>query len=507
MARPLGSPGDKARPRARPRGRGPGALCLAAGLALSAAGCGSAEGPPPPPLVLEVDRPVLEADGRDRATVLARLAGDAEGVVVSFSATGGFLSSSAVIPTPAPAGGAEARVVLVADREEALLGRPDKPVTVRATVTRSAQDVESATVELSFVTPTSGAPALTIAADPPAAIADGRSEIVLRFGGRRVAAGTTASVTTSAGALSVSEVAFEDDGQGGVRAEAVLRAPDEPAEALVTVREPGGAFATLLVRFVADGEAQFDLTGTFAQFSPARIRMRAATLTPNPQCVVAPAFVKVDIVQEGEQIDATFTTCFVTLAPVRSIVGEVTNEAPPAFLGAIPQVRAAFALPDVALGATFDPPPSVVVSGAALESPTEALPTSPNDARVRDSDGDGRPGVTVINSLAGEQNVTFRNTGDTRGVVRSSNHVEGATVGDLTALPESSVLSASNGFLPKFESVPSVWEMVRVDGRHGSPNMDTNGDGDISCAEIVDARAFLFSLAVPSTPIDCAGVP
>jgi hypothetical protein len=212
-------------------------------------------------------------------------------------------------------------------------------------------------------------------------------------------------------------------------------------------------------------------------------------------------------VQAGDRIDAVYTTCFVTLAPVRSIVGEVTNEAPPAFLSAIPQVTARFTLESLALGAVFDPPRSVVVSGAELSDPeNEALPTSDTDARVRDSDDDGRPGVTVINSLAGQQNVTFRNKGDTRGVVESSNRVVGATPGDLSALPQSSVLGAGNGFIPEMQSIGSVWELVRVDGRNGAPNMDTNGDGDISCNEIVDAQAFLFSIVAPETPLDCRGV-
>jgi hypothetical protein len=149
-----------------------------------------------------------------------------------------------------------------------------------------------------------------------------------------------------------------------------------------------------------------------------------------------------------------------------------------------------------------------VVAGAELDDPLhDDLPTSEDDARVRDSDHDGRPGVTVVNSLAGEQNVTFRNVGDTKGRVESSNRVVGDEPGDLSALPESSVLGVGNAVIPDFESVPSVWEMVRVDGTNGAPDMDTNGDGEVSCQEIVDAAGFLFTLEAPSTPLDCAGVP
>lgn len=460
-------------------------------------GAGAAVGP----LSLAADRATLEANGVASLvlTAIAPSAVTGAPVVVSFSATGGLLSSSAVVPN---ANGV-ATVVLRADREEALFGRAEKPVTVRASITRSLQDVETATLDVVFVTPTTGAPSLSLTADPPAAIADGTSVVTLTIGARRLPAGTALTLVSTAGTLSSTTVTLDD----GETATATLTAPSSPADAVVTVREPGGVIATTTIAFVADGDAQFDLTGTFAQMAPARVRLRAGTLTPNPQCIVAPAFVKVDIVQTGDALEATYTTCFVTLAPVRSIVGEVTNEAPPSFVGSIPQVRAVMTLADVAIGALFDPPESVVISGAELDAPGDELPTSEDDDRVRDSDGDGRPGVTVVNSLGGEQNITFRNTGDTVGVIESSNRIVGSTEGNMVALPESSVLGAGDAFIPEMESIPSIFEMVRVDGQHGAPDMDTNGDGSVSCNEIVDAADFLFTLEAPATPLDCAGVP
>lgn len=478
-------------------------LPLAALAVLPPASCATPPAPPTP-LRLDVDRDTLEANGVDSATVTARVPAGTEGVVVRFSASGGLLSSSAM----APDAEGVARITLFADEERALLGRADKPVTVRATVSWDVNVEDSATVDVLFVAPTSGAPSLSLRAEPPAALADGASRVVLTLLARRLPAGTRVAVSTTAGALAAPEVAMVDDGQGGTVASIELTAPASPADAVVTAREPSGAQASLTVRFVADGEAQFDLSGTFAQLAPARVRMRSGTLTPNPQCVVAPTIVKVDVVQEGTHVSADYTTCFVTLAPVRSIVGEVTNTAPPAFTDAIPVIHAAVELSGVALGAAYDPPASVVVSGAELAEPeSDELPTAEDDERVRDSDGDGRPGVTVVNSLGGEQNISFRNRGDTRGVVESGNRVLGATEGDLTALPESSVLGMGNGFLPEFESVPSIFEMVRVDGRDGAPDLDTDGDGVVSCQEIVDAQAFLFTIAAPSTPLDCAGVP
>lgn len=483
--------------------RPPRSAIAAGALAVLVLACAA---PPPPPLPLSVraERSVLEANGVDSVGIVASVPAGTRGVVVSFSASGGLLSSSAALPDD----DGTATVTLTADTEEALLGRPDKPVTVRATVVWEHNVEDTATAELSFVTPTSGAPSLHLTAEPPAALADGASLVTLTLGARRLPAGTEVALTSSAGALSVDHVVMADDGAGGTGASFTLQAPAAPAEATVTAREPSGVTATAVVRFVADGEAQFDLTGTFAQYSPARIRMTAGTLTPNPQCVVAPAIIRVQMVQEGDRVVADWQTCFVTLAPVRSIVGEVTTTAPPAFTSAIPVVHAEVTLSGTALGAAFDPPPSVVVAGAELALPDDDdLPTAEDDERVRDSDGDGNPGVTVESSVGGAQNITFRNSGDTRAVVASSNRLVGEQVGDLSALPESSVLGVGNGFLPEFASVPSVVELVRVDGANGAPDLDTNGDGAVDCEEIVDAQDFIFSIEAPSTPLDCAGVP
>lgn len=48
------------------------------------------------------------------------------------------------------------------------------------------------------------------------------------------------------------------------------------------------------------------------------------------------------------------------------------------------------------IGATFAPPPAIVVLGADLAMPeTDPLPTSSDPARASDDDGDGNPGVTI----------------------------------------------------------------------------------------------------------------
>jgi hypothetical protein len=457
---------------------------------------------PPPRLTVTVERDVLTADGLDHTRVTAHYA-ELDGVVVRFTASGGLLSQSAAVPV-----GGTAAVDLTADREEDLGRVDEKVVVVRAIVELTNADVVTATVNVTFRRPAGGTPLLFVEATPPAVVADGQATVELVATARRIPTGTTLQWSTTAGTLASATSVLTEDQDGTPRARVVLRASDVPANAQVTGVEPqSGATATATVAFVPSGAPQFDLTGTWGQLALARVRLTANTLRPSPQCVLAPSIMKVTITQRDRDVTAAFETCAVTLPPVTSIAGTVTNETPPPFLAAIPRVEDSFVLDSTVLGAVFAPPGSVVVVGAQLQNPqTDALPTEPEDGRVRDDDGDGEPGVTVINSLGGEQHVVYRNTGRARGLVLSSNRITGATLGDLTAITETSVFGLGARFVPVTTGIPSVTQFARVDGINGAAQVDANGDGTISCAEIVDAQFQIFDLMAPATPLDCGGL-
>ena len=145
-----------------------------------------------------------------------------------------------------------------------------------------------------------------------------------------------------------------------------------------------------------------------------------------------------------------------------------------------------------------------MVVGANLDDPAhDALPTDANDARVVDADGDGQPGVTVNNSLGGEQHIVFRNVGTSKGRVLSSNEILGDHVGDLAAVTETSVFGIGGSFVPDTTALGSVVEVLRIDGQYGSTNADSNGDDEITCAEAIEAANNLDDLIVPDTPFDC----
>jgi hypothetical protein len=476
--------------------RAPGLVCV---IAVATALVTSCE-PPDLSLRLSADKLELVADGTDRSTIAIDLGQPAAGVVVELSASAGLLNAST-----ARLQDGHAEVQLTSDLEAALGPEGVSPIEVTATIRWSDDELEQASLTLSERAPLDGPPVLFLSADPPAADADGQSRVELSVIGRRVPADSTPAWTTSAGTL-VEQTDFVAGDDGVLRATAVLVAPEAPADALVEVRADDAA-ASVGVRYVAPGSPQFDLNGTWVQLSPARVRLRTGTLVPNPQCVVAPSLILTEVAQSGLDVDASFTTCELAFPAVTTIAGQVTTTAPPSFIAAIPVVQQSFSLSGPELGAVWQPPPSVVVGGAALSVPaTDELPSDPDDERIRDDDMDGAPGMTVLNSLGNEQNVVFRNIGQTRGRVLSSVEILGDELGDLVATTETSVLSIGALFLPEVEGLPSVVQLLRVDGRFASPDIDADGDDVITCAEAIAAQASLFELNVPATPFDCVGV-
>lgn len=74
-------------------------------------------------------------------------------------------------------------------------------------------------------------------------------------------------------------------------------------------------------------------------------------------------------------------------------------------------------------------PPYLVLNGVELPDPAEPLPTSPDDPRVRDQDGDGKPGFTVrvrvLGILSGETYVVQRLRQEYRGEVLGPDLIQG----------------------------------------------------------------------------------
>jgi hypothetical protein len=466
-----------------------------------------------PALTLSASADTLFADGRDRVSLVAELSEATRArlsapVVIRFQASAGLLSSSTALADE----NGRYTVMLTADGPDTLRGASTREITLRARVDIADDLTFEATRSLTLLLP-DDVPVLTISSTTDVAIANGESEVSLTVRLLNVDSPATVSLTTSTGVLDETDLLLNERVDGALVHTVTLKAPSTAAIATVLARftpatpDIREARATHAIQFVDENGPQFDLTGTFAELAIARVKMSANTLVPNPQCAAAPSLLKISVLQDGDRVTMTHTPCHVTLPAVTTVAGTVTTDTPPAFLSALPTVTDVTLLGSRLLGATLMPPEGLVVVGAELANPrTDPLPTSPDDARVRDDDGDGAPGVTVFSSLAGEQHATYRNRGQLIGRIQSSNRIDGSIPGELVAVTETSVLGAGNGFLPVTTPLPGVFQLVRVDGRLGSVDVDTDGDGTITCSEILDASSSLFDLTAPLTPTDCEGL-
>lgn len=146
------------------------------------------------------------------------------------------------------------------------------------------------------------------------------------------------------------------------------------------------------------------------------------------------------LVQEGERLRGSGALCSLDLESTSSLV---KMELPAAFRRSLPPVRIDAALTPKNGGWIFRQAPQTLVVGARLAA-GESLPTKPEDPRVVDQDGDGKPGVTVRVSglVSGEIYLVQRSTSRLTGALRGA-----AFTGRIDFTNEQRVLDASLGVL------------------------------------------------------------
>jgi len=176
----------------------------------------------------------------------------------------------------------------------------------------------------------------------------------------------------------------------------------------------------------------------------------------------------VDIGQDGCGLSMTQTYAFIDVEMHPAVV---KTTVPEVFVSCLPSVVQTATLRRAAGGWAMSGATLVQVRGAHLAgSEGDPLPTSPDDSRVVDEDGDGHPGLTVHVRLAGivsgNTYVIQRLTTALRGTVEDANTVTGTV--DWTG--EEIVLAASNPLLkmsytyePDPTSSENVFVMRRVD--------------------------------------------
>lgn len=168
---------------------------------------------------------------------------------------------------------------------------------------------------------------------------------------------------------------------------------------------------------------------------------------------------------DGEWLRGTGTLCDVQIESSSKLVKTVL---PAAFREAIPPVQTNARLQQAGGTMTFIQPPQTLVIGAELDSvERDPLPSDPRDTRVRDHDGDGKPGVTVLVSgiVSGEIYLAQRNTSHLTG-----HRTPDGFHGTIHFTNDQSILGATKGVLkrnPNAQPDPKRSEFLlrKVEGR------------------------------------------
>jgi len=185
---------------------------------------------------------------------------------------------------------------------------------------------------------------------------------------------------------------------------------------------------------------------------------------------------------------------------LRESVQLCRQEISPVLLGLRTNIPQAIpdALPPVVVDSTVlgEEAGSSYVSGLQLDlwgvrgvGEEEEMPSDGDDDRVFDLEGDGHPGATVTLGDGGcDIYIVQRTSARRSGVVFDAARIEGTFVGDLTqrVLQASTALCASDNVISD-GGRPSRFVLLRVDGRAGSPDLDGDADGRVSCAELLVA--------------------
>lgn len=185
-----------------------------------------------------------------------------------------------------------------------------------------------------------------------------------------------------------------------------------------------------------------------------------------------------DVVRDGGGITVTNLTCSLTqprLSGVETVFG-------PEFIGAVPQ-NAIAATVD---GDRVEIDKDRVVLGAELADPAaDALPTEPDDPRVRDMDGDSQPGMTVTlqGLFQAQLYITYRHH---IGLSGRADAV-GCIAGTLEGTREQTQLGASDEALLAFDFSPQP---------HPDPSINTfvmvPVAASFDCASLIADEGELF---------------
>jgi hypothetical protein len=185
----------------------------------------------------------------------------------------------------------------------------------------------------------------------------------------------------------------------------------------------------------------------------------------------------------GGVVAHRYRPCHIAQSPIVGLATVI----PDRLTEAVPEQTWLALLDGTEAGAGYQSQTYIELWAVRLDDPEqEPLPVSADDPRVYDMDQDGHPGGTLVlgNDLC-RMYVIQRAMKRWKGRVTSAVRVEGGGRNSS----EQVLLEATNAFCASAYLVRHLeplnrFALQRVDGRHGAPDLDTDQDGQISCAEV-----------------------
>lgn len=191
-------------------------------------------------------------------------------------------------------------------------------------------------------------------------------------------------------------------------------------------------------------------------------------------------------------VSETFIACEILLSPILGLDSTIT----PALLATSYPVDVEDGVASgAAVGAGYTSGPVVELWGLDMDDPLrEPFPTQTDDPRIVDLDQDDQPGTTL--PVGG-------GSCDTYLAQRSITRLQGSVVapdeiaGELFSSTEQLVVGATRSLCAtRYETTSNYtrnqFRRIRVDGRGGAIDLDLDGDGVITCQEVLPAAAELF---------------
>ena len=177
--------------------------------------------------------------------------------------------------------------------------------------------------------------------------------------------------------------------------------------------------------------------------------------------------------------------CDIELTPVLNLLGVLKAEN---YDSIFPVTSRGGLATSTAVGGGYASGPMVELWGIALDDPVhDELPTDGDDDRIYDSDGDGHPGATLVMGTNVCDAYLFQRTSAIfMGRVVANDRIEGNAV----STTEQVIIDATTMFcMSTYDSRPNdarnAFARQRVDGEGGSLDLDTDGDGLVTCDEVI----------------------